>query len=160
MTKCTYCGFENPNNAAQCESCHTALIAQSPPTLPKPNNEHLLSPEERSFWERMTFRQFAILMVRLQAVWFLFYAVIDVTYLPRYFPRPRGTSSYYSPLYTQMSLDQFLAIFRIILNVAAAVALIQCAERVIRWLVKDSFVKQTPETVERTDAPPLSSDPK
>ena len=59
-----------------------------------------------------------------------------------------------------MNLDQFLAIFRIILNVAAAVALIQCAERVIRWLVKDSFVKQTPETVERTDAPPLSSDPK
>ena len=85
----------------------------------------------------------------------LFYAVIDVTYLPRYFPRPRGTSSYYSPLYTQMSLDQFLAIFRIILNVAAAVALIQCAERVIRWLVKDSFVKQTPN--QRTDTPPLSS---
>lgn len=103
-----------------------------------------MSDEERRFWERMTFRQFAILMVRLQAVWFLFYAVLDVTYLPRYFPRPRGSSSYYSSLYAQMSLDQFLAIFRIILNAAAAVALIQCAERVLSWLVKDSVLKQTP----------------
>ena len=103
-----------------------------------------MSDEERRFWERMTFRQFAILMVRLQAVWFLFYAVLDVTYLPRYFPRPRGSSSYYSSLYAQMSLDQFLAIFRIILNAAAAVALIQYAERVLSWLVKDSVLKQTP----------------
>jgi len=144
MKKCTYCGFENPNDAGQCESCHTALVAQSPPTLPKPNAEDLMSDEERRFWERMTFRQFAILMVRLQAVWFLFYAVLDVTYLPRYFPRPRGSSSYYSSLYAQMSLDQFLAIFRIILNAAAAVALIQYAERVLSWLVKDSVLKQTP----------------
>jgi hypothetical protein len=144
MIKCTNCGSENPNDAAQCGACHTALIAQSPPTRPEPSSDHLLSLEERRFWERMTFRQFAILMIRLQAVWLMFYALIDVTYLPRYFPRPRGASSYYSHLYAQMNLDQFLAIFRIILHVAAAIALIQFAERVLAWLVKESFVKQTP----------------
>jgi hypothetical protein len=104
----------------------------------------MISPEERHFWERMTFRQFAILTVRLQAVWLLFYAVIDLTYLPRYLTRVRGTSSY-SPLYTQMSLDTFLAIVRIILHVAAAVALIQYAERALSWLVKDSISKPPPD---------------
>jgi hypothetical protein len=144
MIKCTHCGSENPNDAARCVACNTALIAQSPPSRPEPKSNHPLSPEESRFWERMTFRQFAILMVRLQAVWFLFYAVIDVTCLPRYFPKPRGASSYYTPLYAQMNLDQFLAVFRIILHVAAAIALIQFAERVLSWLMKDSFVKQTP----------------
>jgi hypothetical protein len=91
----------------------------------------------------MTFRQFGILMIRLQALWLLFYAVLDVTYLPRYFSRVRMASPY-SALYTQMDLDQYLAILRIILNVAAAVALIQHAERILSWLVKDCIPKPPP----------------
>ena len=141
MRKCTYCGLENPDDAQQCQTCHTALAVPSQPTHPEPNGKCVISPEEHRFWERMTFRQFAILMIRLQALWLLFNAVIDLTYLPRYFPRPSGTSSYYSPLYAQMNFDQFLAVFRIILHVAAAVALIQCAEKVLSWLVKDSIPK-------------------
>src|SRR6266478_6535209 len=112
MKHCTYCGKEYSDEVEVCPTDGKPLQhageqrAAEPPPAVVPNRD-MISPEERRFWERMTFRQFAILTVRLQAVWLLFYAVIDVTYLPRYFTRVRGTSSY-SPLYTQISFDSFL----------------------------------------------------
>lgn len=140
MKHCTYCGKEYPDEIENCPTDGTLLrrvgeqITNSPVhNIPKCDT---LSPEEKRFWERMTFRQFAILMVRLQAMWLLFHAAIDATYLPTYFAKPRGLLSS-SPLYTQISLGAFLMILRILLNVAAAIALIQYAERVIGWLVKD-----------------------
>jgi hypothetical protein len=145
MKKCNYCGFENPNEAVQCVTCHTPLVVPSQTAQPEPSGEYVISPEEKCFWERMTFRQFAILMIRLQAVWLLFYAVIDATYLPRYF-----SLSSRSPLYTQISFTVFLAILRIILHVAVAVALIQHAERVLGWLVKDCIPKPPPPALEPT----------
>ena len=157
MKHCTYCGKEYPDEIENCPTDGTLLrrvgkqIAD-PPVLGIQKRD-TLSAEERYFWERMTFRQFAILMVRLQALWLLFNAVIDATYLPRYFARPRGLLSS-SPLYTQISLDALLAIIRIVLHVAAALALIQYAERVISWLVKDSIPKQTSKSVQSTETPP------
>lgn len=139
MKKCTYCGLENPDEAVMCSTCRTEFVAPSQLSSPDPSGEYVISPEEKRFWERMTFRQFAILMIRLQAVWLLFYAVVDATYLPRYF---RFSSPY--PLYKQISFDVFLAILRIILHLAAAVALIQHAERVLSWLVKDCISEPPP----------------
>src|SRR5437870_5231560 len=112
MKHCPYCGKEYADDAAVCPIDGNPLErVGAQPTEPPPldvSSHNAISPAERHFWERMTFRQFAILMVRLQAVWLLFYAVVDVTYLPRYFVRIR-TSSYF-PLYTQISLDAFLAV--------------------------------------------------
>jgi hypothetical protein len=100
MKKCTYCGLENPDEAVMCSTCHTEFVAPSQPSPPLPSDEHVISPEEQRFWERMTFRQFAILIVRLQAVWLLFYAVIDATYLPGYFTRARGDFVLFTFIYT------------------------------------------------------------
>src|SRR5271168_5305684 len=69
MKKCANCGFESPDEALSCPSCSTdAFVATSPEAL-----GHIISPEEQRFWERMTFRQFAVFLIRLQAVWLLFY---------------------------------------------------------------------------------------
>jgi hypothetical protein len=84
----------------------------------------------------MTFRQFTILFLRLQAVWLLFYAAIDVTYLPPYFIRLNEVSSY-SARSPQLGLGFFLALLRIILHVAAALAVIQYSERVVSWFARD-----------------------
>jgi hypothetical protein len=149
MKKCTYCGLENPDEAEMCGTCHTEFVAATQAMQPEPDSEYVISADEQRFWERMTFRQFAIVIVRLQAVWLLFYAVIDATYLPSYFARARGA---YSPLYTTVFMNSplFFAILRILLHVALAIALIQYAERVLSWLVKDSIPKPLPP--EKQDA--------
>jgi len=144
MKLCTYCGKEYRDEIENCPADGTLLrhigeqIA-APPVLDIQKRD-TLSPEEQRFWERMTFRQFAVLMLRMQAMWLLFNAAIDATYLPTYFAKPRGLLSS-SPLYTQISLGALLMILRILLNIAAAFAIIQYAERVISWLVKDLIPK-------------------
>ena len=141
MNKCPYCGLENPDEAVQCVTCHTAL-AMPPETLPpEVKTEYQISPQESRFWERMSFRPFAVLMVRLQALWLLFYAVLDLTYLPRYLSRWFEGSTYPS-VAADLKREVGLAIFRIALHVAAAVAIILYAERLLSWLVKDWVAKQ------------------
>ena len=60
----------------------------------------------------------------------------DATYLPSYFIRlhevSRGT-----PYYAELKRNLFFAILRVILHVAAAVAVVQHAERVMSWLVSE-----------------------
>ena len=145
MKKCTYCGLENSDEAVQCVTCHTSLTTPSQATKPQPSSEYVISPAEQHFWERMTFRQFAILMIRLQALWLLFYAVVDITYLSRYVSFSSTVSSY-SALSPEARFDLLMLILRIIMHVAAAVALIQHAERVLSWLVKDSIPKSPPNS--------------
>jgi ribosomal protein L40E len=113
MKKCADCGVEYPDEATQCVTCHTDLLAPSASNQAAPKTESMMSPEGQRFWERMTFRQFTILFLRLQAVWLLFYAAIDVTYLPPYFIRLNEASSY-SARSPQLSLGFFLALLRII----------------------------------------------
>jgi hypothetical protein len=157
MKKCTYCGLENPDEAVMCGTCHTEFVAPSQSSPSEPSCAHLISPEEKRFWEQMTFRQFAILIIRLQALWLLFDAVVDSTYLPRYFRGFLSNSSFYT-LSPESRFEAFLAVLRVIMHVAAAVALIQYAERVLSWLVKDSVPKQSPNTaLEPTTTAPSDS---
>jgi hypothetical protein len=140
MKTCPYCGLENPDQALQCGTCHTALSIPPPP-LPERKGEYVMPPEERRFWERITFRQFALLMVRLQAVWFLYYAVLDLTYLPYYLTELHRALGYPSAA-AAARRDLFFALLRVILSITAAAALIQNADRLLSWLVKDWFAKQ------------------
>jgi hypothetical protein len=143
MKKCSFCGLENPDEATQCTTCHTALIESSGPAQSKPKTEPVMPPEERRFWEHMTFRQFTVLFLRLQAVWLLFYAVIDVTYLPPYFARLNDASSF-SASASAARLSFFLALLRVMLNVAAALAVIQYSERIVSWFARDWIPRQPP----------------
>jgi hypothetical protein len=136
MKKCSYCGLEYPDEANQCAVCHTSLETPSSLAPEAGLVEHVISPEEKRFWEKMTFRQLALVLTRLQALFFFFYATLDVTYLPGYL---RGTTGYksYTPLYLQVSLTQYLALLRIVMNVCMGLALALWSERILSWLVKD-----------------------
>ena len=94
-----------------------------------------VSAAEQALWQRMTFREFSILMLRLQAVWLLFYAVFDLTYLLPWLAQVLETWSHAAGSRGIDSL--FWPVLRTVLRVAAAVALIQQAERVASWFVKD-----------------------
>lgn len=143
MKECLNCGLQNDDAASLCATCHTALPAPSECSPIDAGEKHTVSAQELRFWERMTFRQFAVLMIRLQAVWLLFSAAVDLTYLPRYLSRWLEGSSY-PAVSIELRRELALAVFRIVLHVGAALALIQYAERVLSWLVKDWVAKQPP----------------
>ena len=149
MKKCTYCGLENPDEAALCSTCHTEFADVPQPPAPTPP-EHVISQEERRFWEQMTFRQFAVLIVKLQAVWLLFDGAIEATYLPTYF-RNYYRVSPSSPIASETYQNFFLMVLRILMHVAAAFALIMYTERILSWLVKDS-VSKSPNTAVGPDS--------
>ena len=119
-------------------TCHTDLTAPSTTTGQNFNSESVISPEEQRFWERMTFREFTILFLRLQALWLLFNAAIEVTYLPSYFIGRSPFSSFASGS-PALSSGFFLVLFRIILHVAAALAVVQFSGRIVSWFAKDLF---------------------
>lgn len=102
----------------------------------------------------MTFRQFAILMVRLQAIWLFFYSALTLTYLLDDISLARGMRF---PLSEEPALRRamFWLVVRLLLHVAAGFALIVYAERFLSWLVKDSVQKQQPE--EEMTGPKLGS---
>ena len=95
--------------------------------------------EEQRFWERMTFRQFAALFLRLQALWLLWYAAVDLTYLPGYVGRSYAGGFILIP-------GGLRLILRIVMHVAAALAVIQYADRILSWLVRDWIRNQPPDT--------------
>jgi uncharacterized membrane protein YvbJ len=66
MKKCANCGLENPDDALSCQACSTDTFVSS--SL-KSIGGHIISPEKNRFSERMTFRQFAVFIIRLQAVY-------------------------------------------------------------------------------------------
>ena len=147
MKKCANCGDQNPDDAMSCQACSTTtFIGSSPEAI----GGHIISPAEGRFWERMTFRQFAILFVRIQALWLLFNALIDATYLPRFFTSPTP-GAYYTSLSPAARSDLFMLILRLALNVAGGIACIQFADRIISWLVKDTIPK--PPTILHDDKP-------
>ena len=143
MKKCPYCGLQNPDEAMQCTTCHTPLNEGLQPTTLAQKPECVVSSDERRFWEHMTFRGFALLLIRLQALWLLVYGVIDATYLPRYFSRWRAGSSYAS-VSNELSQELALMLLRVVFYVAAALALLQYGEKFLSWLVRDLVAKQPP----------------
>jgi hypothetical protein len=147
MKKCVNCGAQNPDDALNCESCSTTtFVALGSGAI----GGHMISPAEERFWERMTFRQFAVVVVRLQALWFLFYGLIEATYLTRY-TTGGGPFALYISLTTAGKLDMLMLILRILLYVAAGIAGIQFTDRILSWLVKDTIPKKQP--VAQTDNP-------
>jgi hypothetical protein len=130
MKKCANCGFESPDEAIGCPSCSTdTFVSSSPEAL-----GHIISPEEHHFWERMTFRQFAVFLIRLQALWFVFEAINYATYL----------LDYISPT-VHFSRYAYLTMLRIALHVALAIYCIRYADRIVSWFVKD-IIPKTPTT--------------
>ena len=80
MKKCVNCGFESKDETLSCPSCSTdTFTSASPEAL-----GHIISPEEQRFWERMTFRQFAVFLIRLQALYLFVEAINYATYLLDY----------------------------------------------------------------------------
>ena len=138
MKKCDYCGLENLDAAEQCVTCHTSFATPS-----EERGDQQVSPEEARFWAHMTFRQFGLLMIRVQSLWLFFNAVVELTYLPTYLSR-RLEGSFYSMVPTDLKRDLGLAVLRIGLNVAAGLAAIQYSERLLSWLVRDWVGKQPP----------------
>jgi hypothetical protein len=126
MKKCANCGFESPDEALSCPSCSTdAFVTTSPEAL-----GHIISPEEQRFWERMTFRQFAVFLIRLQALWLLFYAVVEATYL----------LPYLTP-YQRFTTYALLILLRGALHLALAIICLRYADRIVSWFVKDIIPK-------------------
>jgi hypothetical protein len=126
MKKCVNCGFESADEAISCPSCSSdTFTSTSPEAL-----GHIISPEEKRFWERMTFRQFAVFVIRLQALWFIFEAINYLTYLTDYLTR--------SPHFTRYA---WTIVLRALLHFAMAVICIRYADRIVSWFVKDIIPK-------------------
>ncbi len=153
MKTCAYCGLENSDAAVECETCRTPLpeVSQAPSDAV---SQALVSTQESAFWARMNFKQFALLMVRLQAVWMIFFGVLDATYLPRYFMRWIHASGYGAAgVSGELKRDFALALFRVVLYFAGAMALIRYAERFLSWVVRDWVAQQTENVTPPSTAP-------
>lgn len=133
MKKCANCGFESSDEAISCPSCSTdAFISSSPEAL-----GHIISPEEQRFWERMTFRQFAIFLIRLQSFWLFFYAVVEASYL----------TDYLMP-YVHFTPRAYMIVVRVALHLVVAVFCLRYADRIVSWFVKDIVPKKRPTTLD------------
>ena len=148
MKKCPYCGLESPDSAVECPTCQTSLQTEEP--------IQTITPVERRFWQYLTLRQLALLMVRLQGIWFLLHAAAELTYLPRYLGRWGQGATYYA---IEGRRDLALFALRVIIYVAAAMALLLYGERLLSLLVKDLIAKEgLPPSSEAT--PPKIPSPK
>jgi hypothetical protein len=127
MKKCANCGFESPDEAMNCPSCSTdTFISTSPEAF-----GHIISPEEQQFWERMTFRHFAIFLIRLQALWLFLNALMDASYVAEYLmPGIRFTP------------HANMLVVRTAIYVAAGIICLRYADRIISWMVKDILAKR------------------
>lgn len=84
----------------------------------------------------MTFRQFAILMIRLQALWLFFYGLLDATYLTRYLGVV-SRSSVFMALSSYEKREFLMLVARILFHFVSGLLLIQKTEKILSWLVKD-----------------------
>ena len=140
MKKCANCGLESPDEVMSCPSCSTdAFISSSPEAL-----GHIISPAEQSFWERMTFRQFAVFFIRLQAFWLFFYAIIDASYLVEYLSAD-------PPHFIVFTLRAKMIVVRVAMHVALAIFCIRSADRIVSWFVK--YIIPKPQTRLDDDKP-------
>ena len=84
MKKCIYCGLENADDAVMCTTCQTEFVTTPGGLPPSLRSEYLITPDEWRYWNRMTFRQFAVFIVRLAALWCFFEAALEATTLVEY----------------------------------------------------------------------------
>lgn len=129
MKKCANCGFECNDEMLSCPSCSSGTFV----TTSSEALGHIISPEEQRFWERMTFRQFAVFLIRLQALWLFFAAIIDAIYSLEYLAPPAHFTRY-----------TFYIIVRLVVHLALAIICIRYADRIVSWFVKDIIPKLPP----------------
>ena len=141
MKKCVNCGSENLDEVTNCQSCNTETFVTS---SPEAVGGHIISPEEQRFWERMTFRQLAILFIRFQSIGFLAYAFDAITYLPSYFTRLQSATSDLAA--ADLRRNIWRLVFTVACHIAAAMAVFRYADRIASWLVRDKIPKQPPVT--------------
>ena len=144
MKKCVYCGLENADDAVMCTICHTEFVSSPTASRAVLRNEYLISPEEWRFWNRMTFRQFGVVIVRLAALWCFFEAALEATafiqYMMLLYFMPR-TITFTYPLASQFAAP----IVRIGFCVVAGFVLFFRPERVLSWLVRGAVLRQPRE---------------
>lgn len=99
----------------------------------------------------MTFRQFAVLIIRLQALWLFFNAVLDGTYLP-YYIREWTIGGSFTRASPAMQLNSWMLLLRIALNVIGGIALILHTEKLLSWMIKDLVPQQPPDLSPKTSA--------
>ena len=127
MKKCANCGLESSDETLSCPSCTTdTFVSTSPEAL-----GHIISPEEQRFWERMTFRQFAVFTIRLQALWLFFYALVESTYLLDYLAPNIHFTRY-----------AYLMLLRTGLHLALGIICLRYPDRIVSWFVKDIIPKK------------------
>jgi hypothetical protein len=145
MKKCTYCGLENPDEAAICSTCHTEFVTAPPPSPAPPlSREYVMSPEEQRFWKQPTFRQIIIVILRIVGLWLLFMAALQaITLAPVVSTLSRIDT--FVPVPPQYGSMLWPIILRIVLHVAAGLVLILYTEKLLGWLVKDLISKPPPD---------------
>jgi hypothetical protein len=128
MKKCPYCGRENADDVPKCPECGTTF------DFPRASDSHPV-PAEQGFWDRLTLKELALLLVKLQALWVLFPAITELTYLAGYsntfFPSRR-----FDFLPFELKQTFHLALLRIALRVAAGIGVFVYAEQLLNWLAK------------------------
>jgi hypothetical protein len=149
MKKCPYCGTDYPDNLLICPADQQPLQ-----TLGAAPTASISSPaiarrdpsptEEARFWERMTFRQFAVLFIRIQALWLIFEGILDITNMFSYLPRLRGILFPTTPAYASLRETLFFMTLRLVLHIATALICIVYAERILSWLVKNMIPNPLP----------------
>jgi len=146
MKKCANCGLESSDETISCPSCSTdTFVSETPQQF-----GHTISPAEARFWERMTFRQFAVVLIRVQAIWMIFNGVEFLTYLQSYWTT-LGRYSPGVPGYIEARHSFFWALFRLAWHIAGAVVCIRYADRIVSWFVRDIIPK--PQTRLDDDKP-------
>jgi hypothetical protein len=128
MKNCLACGCANADSASRCQACDTKTFVSS---SPEAVGGHIISPDEKTFWERIGFSQFAVIFIRVEALWFVFNALNLVTYLPSYL---RVSGGVVSPA-DGFEQRAYFFLFRIACNIAAALVCFRYASNIAHWLI-------------------------
>ena len=120
-----------------CPACSTdTFVSSSPEAI----GGYIVSPAEQRFWEKMSFRQFAVLFVRLQAIWMVLDGVLSAVTLQTYFSRMHDIFSDFGN-HSEAKHAFFWALFRVLWHAAGAIICIRYADRIVSWLIKNLIPK-------------------
>jgi hypothetical protein len=149
MKHCAYCGNQYPDELEFCPVDREPLkpvgnAIAVPPETDNPVTDAMVAERERQFWQAMNFKSFAALLIRIQALWFLVFALENATYLPRYFARLANAPSH-TNLAREAGFDLFWLILRMMVYVGSALGAIQYAESILGWLTRNWVAHQPPE---------------
>ena len=140
MKNCTLCGKEYPDDYDYCPDDGTRLRLPQATGQGYPSSRDI-STAEKAFWEKVTFRQLGVVMIRIQSIWLFFSAAYNLTYFVTYTRR----NPIFPPISVGsvgMGIDLLMAAARVIVPLACAIYLITNTESVLSWFVKDMVQKE------------------